>query len=456
MEKHKVCTGKRGPVLSRRVLIGGSAAVAAINIVPRYVLGGPGRTPPSEKLNIAGIGAGGQAAWDLDQVSSENIVALCDVDEVRAADTFKRHPKARKYRDFRVMLEKEKQIDAVVVAIPDHAHAVATMTAIKMGKHVYCEKPLTRTVYEARAVAKAAREAGVATQMGNQGMAFEGNRLINEWIWDGAIGDVREVHAWSDRPTHNGQLFWAQGVDRPKDTPAVPPTLDWDLWLGPAPYRPYNPAYVPFAWRGWWDFGSGGLGDMGIHNLAPVFSALKLGAPTSVNASSTLVKKETLPLACTVHYEFDARGDMPPVKLHWYDGGMLPARPDELEDDRELSREDGLIFVGDKGKMYVEGWGGNSPRLIPEERMKAYERPPKTLPRSIGHHKEWIQACKTGSPTRSNFDFAAPLTEAVLLGTVCVRVGGRKLIWDSENLKVTNLPEANEYLNYEYRSGWTL
>ncbi|MHC4228388.1 MAG: Gfo/Idh/MocA family protein, partial [Planctomycetota bacterium] len=258
MAKQKANTQRHDPAISRRALISGSAVAAAFTIVPRYVLGGPGNTPPSEKLNIAGIGVGGQGSWDLDNVGSENIVALCDVDWARAADTFKRYPKAKRYRDFRVMLEKERQVDAVVVATPDHVHAVATMTAIKMGKHAYCEKPLTRTVYEAREIAKAAREAGVATQMGNQGMAFEGNRLINEWIWDGAIGNVREVHAWSDRPTHNGKLFWAQGVDRPKDTPPVPSTLDWNLWLGPAPYKPYHPAYVPFAWRGWWDFGSGG------------------------------------------------------------------------------------------------------------------------------------------------------------------------------------------------------
>jgi len=427
-------------------------------VVPRHVLGGVGRTPPSEKLNIATIGAGGQAAWDIDNLSSENIVALCDVDLKRSAETFKKFPKAQKYRDYRVMLEEEdKNIDAVLVAVPDHSHAPATMMAIKNGKHVYCEKPLTRTVFEARAIGKAAKEAGVATQMGNQGMAFEGNRLINEWIWDGAIGNVYEVHAWSDRPTHNGKLFWAQGIERPKDKPPVPDTLDWNLWLGPAPYRPYNPAYAPFVWRGWWDFGSGGLGDMGIHNIAPVFSALKLGAPISVNASSTLPTKDSLPLASIVHYQFPARGDMPPVKLHWYDGGMMPDRPDELDEGRELSREDGLIFVGDKGKMYVEGWGGNSPRLIPEARMRDYKRPPKTLPRSIGHHAEWIKACKEGTPTRSNFgEFAGPLTEAVLLGVVCVRVGGKKLLWDSENLKVTNLPEANRYLRCKCRGGWAL
>jgi len=444
--------------LSRRALLGRTAAAAAsITVVPRHVLGGAGQTPPSEKLNIAGIGIGGQGGSDIDSVNSENIVALCDVDEAYSAGTMKRYPKAKKYRDFRKMLDQEKNIDAVVVGTPDHNHAVVSMWAIRMGKHVYCEKPLTRTVYEARALAEATRQAGVATQMGNQGMAFEGNRLINEWIWDGAIGQVREVHAWSDRPTHNGELFWAQGVDRPQDTPPVPDTLDWDLWLGPAPYRPYHPAYVPFRWRGWWDFGSGGLGDMGIHNLAPVFSALKLGAPTSVCASSTLFNDETLPLASTVHYEFAARGDTAPVTVHWYDGGIIPARPLELEEDRELSREDGLIFVGDKGKMYVEGWGGHSPRLIPEAKMKAYQRPAKTLPRSIGHHNEWLKACKEGTPTRSAFDtFAGPLTEAVLLGTVCVRAGGERLLWDSANLKVTSSEKANEYLHYEYRKGWTL
>jgi predicted dehydrogenase len=457
MKNQQSNTQKRTSKISRRSFMSNSAvAAASITIVPSYVLAGSGNIAPSEKLNIAGIGVGGQGKWDLDNVSSENIVALSDVDWKQAAGTFKQYPKARRYKDFRKMLEKEKNIDAVVVATPDHNHAVATMAAIKMGKHVYCEKPLTRTVYEARTIAKEARRAGVATQMGNQGMAFEGNRLINEWIWDGAIGPVREVHAWSDRPTHNGRLFWAQGVERPKETPPVPSTLNWDLWLGPAPYRPYHPAYVPFSWRGWWDFGSGGLGDMGIHNLAPVFSVLKLGAPTSVYSSSTLVYKETLPLASTVHYEFPAREGMPAVKLHWYDGGIIPARPEEMEEDRELSREDGLIFVGDKGKMYVEGWGGNSPRLIPEATMKAYKRPPKTLPRSIGHHKEWTEACKHGTATRSSFNFAGPLTEAVLLGTVSVRMGGKRLNWDSKNLKITNLPEANKYLHYKYRQGWTL
>ena len=391
-------------------------------------------------------------------MSGENIVALCDVDWDYANATFAKYPQAKKYKDFREMLDKETGIDAVVVGTPDHAHAIVSMAAIKRGKHVYCEKPLTRTVHEARALAEAAQQQKVATQMGNQGMAFEGNRLIKEWLADGAIGTVREVHAWSDRPTHSGKLplYWEQGIERPQDQPPVPTTLDWDLWLGPAPWRPYHPAYAPFRWRGWWDFGSGGLGDMGIHNLAPVFAALQLGAPTSVHASSTAVFPETLPLACIVHYDFPARGELPPVQLHWYDGGLVPERPPELEPGRELNREDGLLFVGDQGKMLVEGWGGHSPRLIPEQRMRDYARPPKTLPRSIGHHQEWLRACKEGTPTESSFAFAGPLTEAVLLGTVCVRCGGGQLLWDAANLKITNAPEANELLHYEYREGWTL
>ncbi|MBI5387283.1 MAG: Gfo/Idh/MocA family oxidoreductase [Verrucomicrobia bacterium] len=447
------------PRTTRRAFLSAATVTAAsFAIVPRHVLGAASQAPPSETLNIAVIGAGGRGADDIADLKGQNIVALCDADWERAAGTFKKFPKATRHRDFRVMLEKEKGIDAVVVATPDHTHAVASMAAIKLGKHVYCEKPLTRTVREARALTEAARGAKVATQMGNQGMAFEGNRLINEWLADGAIGPVREVHVWSDRPTHKGKLpfWWPQGLERPKETPPVPATLDWDLWLGPAPWRPYHPAYVPFKWRGWWDFGSGGLGDMGIHNLAPAFSALKLGAPESIHASSTPVFPESVPLASIVHYQFPARGELPPVKLHWYDGGLLPARPEELEDDRDLDPEDGLLFVGDKGKMLVEGWGGERPRLIPETRNKEYQRPPKTLPRSVGHHREWVEACKTGSPTRSNFDFAGPLTEAVLLGTISVRLGGQKLYWDSANFKVTNLPEANGLLHYPYRQGWTL
>lgn len=361
----------------RQFLASATAATAACLVVPARLL--RGADAPSNKLNLAVIGAGGRGRDNIAGLRSQNLVALCDVDWKQAAKTFEEFPDAQKYKDFRRMLEREKNIDAVVVSTPDHIHAVAAMAAIQLGKHVYCEKPLTRTVYEARQLARAAKDAKVATQMGNQGMAFEGNRLINEWLGDGAIGPVHEVHAWSDRPSSRGKLplWWPQAVERPKDTPPVPETLDWDLWLGPAPSRPYHPAYVPFRWRGWWDFGSGGLGDMGIHNLAPVFSALKLGPPTSVHSSSTPVYPESLPMASVVHYAFPAREEMPPVQLHWYDGGILPARPEELDDETLLDPEDGVIFVGEKGKMLVEGWGGARPRLIPQARHREYDSRPR-------------------------------------------------------------------------------
>ena len=459
-------TTQSSSITRRRFLADSTKAASALAVgnlllQPSRTPGAPRSLSPNEKLNIAFIGLTGRGGENIREITTaedNNVIALCDVDENNLNSAGKKFPGAKRYRDYRKLLESETSLDAVVISVPDHNHAPASMMAIKLGRHVYCEKPLTRTVKEARALTLATREAKVATQMGNQGMAFEGNRFINEWLADGAIGPVREVHAWSDRPTSNGKapLWWPQGIERPKETPPVPAHLDWDLWLGPAPLRPYHPAYVPFKWRGWWDFGSGGLGDMGIHNLAPVFSALNLGAPVSVHASSTAVPTESVPLANVVHFDFPARGNMPPVKLHWYDGGIMPPRPDELEDNRELKREDGVILVGEKGKMLIEGWGGEKPRLIPESRNKEYQRPPKTLPRSVGHHKEWLLACRTGSSTQSNFGFAGPLTEAVLLGMVCVRNGGDKINWDSANLKVTNDPDANQYLHYQYRPGWEL
>ena len=436
--------------ISRRNFMGGAlAASAAFTIVPRYVLGGAGHTPPSEKLNIAAIGAGGMGSHNIEAVSSENIVALCDVDDERAAPTFEKYPQAKKYKDYRRMLEKEKSIEAVIVATPDHTHAVAAMMAVKMGKHVYCQKPLTRTIYEARKLTEAAREANVATQMGNQGHSGEGMRLMCEWIRDGAIGLVREVHCWTNRPV------WPVGIDRPKDTPPIPPTLDWDLWLGPAPYRPYHPAYHPFKWRGWWDFGCGALGDMGCHIMDPAFAALKLAHPTSVEASFTKVNSETTPVASIVHYEFGARGDnMPPVKLHWYDGGLKPTRPEELEPGRKVA-DNGTIFVGDKGKI-ICGCYGESPRLIPETKMQAYKQPPKTIPRVVGSHEQnWVAACKGGEPACSNFDYAGLFTEVVLLGNVAIRTP-EKLTWDGPNMKCTNVPQANEYVHAQYRDGWSL
>ena len=435
--------------VTRRDFMRAAAVVAGFTLVPRNVLGGPRHTPPSEKLNIAGVGIGGRGAGDLHELESENIVALCDVDDKHAARVFRKYPDAKKYRDFRRMLDRQKNIDAVMVATPDHTHAVIAMTAIRMGKHVYCEKPLAHSIYEVRKLTEAAREAGVATQLGNQGQASEGTRLVCEFIWDGAIGPVREIHSWCNRPIS------PRGIDRPKETPPVPDTLDWDLWLGPAPRRPYHPCYHPFSWRGWWDFGSGVLGDIGCHQFAAIFRALKLGYPTSIEACSSGVNSETAPLASIVRYEFPSRGDMPPLKLTWYDGGLMPARPQELQDGLRFGNADDNLFIGDKGKMLGH-------RLIPEERSKEYGRPPRVLPRSPGHHKEWINACKGGEPAGSNFDVSGPLTEVVLLGNVALRMGqqlyekGLKLYYDGPNMKVTNLPEANQYIHSKYRDGWTL
>ncbi len=459
-----MCAGRKlRPRLSRRQFIGGTLIGGAALVLPSHVLGLGGATPPSEKLNLAGVGIGGQGAHDLEQLNSQNIVALCDVDTAYAAPIFKKYPKAKVYQDFRKMLEEQKDIDALVVATPDHLHACVSLTAIKQGKHVYCEKPLTHSVWEARQVAKAAREHKVATQMGNQAQASEETRRLCELIWDNAIGPVREAHVWTDRPS-NGLFneYWPQGVQRPKETPTVPSTLAWDLWLGPAPARAYHPAYHPFAWRGWWDFGTGALGDIGCHSFDPVFRALKLGAPISVEASSTRVNQETFPLASTVTYQFPARATMPPLKLIWYDGGLRPPRPDELEEDDEMGTG-GHLFIGDKGKiMSLRTQQRRGYVLIPESRAKQYGDPPRKLERSIGHHKEWIEACKGGKPAGANFDWAGPLTEAVLLGNVALRLQMReelmskKLMWDGAGMRFTNSDEANKFLRREYREGWTV
>lgn len=440
---------------------GATIATAAFTILPGHVLGLNGATPPSGKLSIAGIGFGGQGASDLAQMQTENIVALCDVDENHAAHVFRKYSEAKRHKDYRKMLDEQKDIDAVVVATPDHHHAFASMAAIKLGKHVYCEKPLTHSVWEARQVAQAAREHKVATQMGNQGQASEETRRLCELVWDGAIGPVREAHIWTDRPS-NGLFneYWPQGVNRPKDTPPVPSTLDWDLWLGPAPARPYHPAYLPFVWRGWWDFGTGALGDIGCHAFDPVFRALKLNVPPlSVEACSTRVNKETYPLASTVTYHFPARGELPPVKVVWYDGGLRPARPDELAEGTEMG-DNGHLLIGDRGKMLGQRRGGSL--ILPESRRKEYQDPPKTIPRSIGHYKEWIEACKGGKPGGSNFDWAGPLAETVLLGNVALRLQLReeltfqKLLWDGPSLRFTNSDAANKFIRGEYREGWSL
>ena len=415
----------------------------------------------NEKLNIASVGAGGRAAGDIQAVASENIVALCDVDATRAAGMFKRFPQAIQFRDYRQMLEKlDKQIDAVIVGTPDHHHFHASMAAIQRGKHVYCEKPLTHSVWEARELTSAARQAGVATQMGNQAQASEQTRVVQEFVLDNAIGQIREAHIWTDRPSRGlFDEYWAQGVTRPADQPAVPKTLDWDLWLGPAPERPYHSAYLPFKWRGWWDFGTGALGDIACHYFDPVFRALRLGAPMSVEASSTRVNQETYPVGSMITYRFPARDQMEPLTLVWYDGGLRPPRPAALQPG-DVMGTNGLLLVGDDDAVLMSDW--NQWKIYPQERAKQYGQPPKRLPRSAGHHAEWLAACKGGPPAGSNFDWAGPMTETVLLGNVALRSQLRNdltrlaLSWDAENLKFTNHPNANQFLRRAYRSGWEI
>jgi len=434
--------------LSRRDFVRAATTVAGFMFVPRSVLGAARRSSANEKLNIAGIGVGGQGGGDINEVSSENIVALCDVDEDRARDTFNKFPNARKYRDFRVMLEKEsKNIDAVVIATPDHIHAPAAIMAMKMGKHVYVEKPMAHTIYEARRMTEVAREMKVVTQMGNQGHAGEGLRLTYEFIHDGAIGTVTEAHVWSDRP------IWPQGIDRPAETQPVPKTLDWDLWLGPTRWRPYNSAYAPFNWRGWWDFGCGAMGDMAVHNADPAFFCLDLDAPIAAEAQTSGVNNETFPKWQIITYYFPAKGSRPPAKVIWYDGGKKPPRPPELEQGRELD-SNGILFVGDKGKILCGGWSG-APRIIPESKMKEYKRPPQTLPRSPGHHREWIQACKDNNPkgALAGFEYSGPFTESLLVGNLAVRLG-RRVEWDTKTLRSPDAPEADNYITKFYRLGY--
>ena len=444
--------------ISRRGFIGTSAtALAGLTIVPHHAVSGLGHIAPSDKLNIAGVGIGGMGRNNLANVAkTENIVALCDVDwGEQTSRVFKTYPGAKQYKDYRVMLDKQKEIDAVIVATSDHTHAVISMDAMKRSKHVFTQKPLTHTVYEAKVLAKAAKEYKVATQMGNQGQASDGPRRLREMIWNDVIGPVREVHVWTDRP-NNGlfKTYWPQGVNRPVETPPTPSELDWDLFVGPAPTRPYHPAYHPFKWRGWWDFGTGALGDIGCHSLDPVFRALKLKYPTSVQAVSTLVNTETYPSGSIVRYEFPARGEMPPLSLTWYDGGLRPLLIPELEPGMQMGAG-GTLYVGDKGKILND-------KILPASLRESYKAPEPYIPSSPGHEEEWILACKGGTPAGSDFEWAGPLTETVLLGNVALRnemkekLGGQVMTWNPDKFSFTNIPEADQFLHCEYRKGWSL
>jgi predicted dehydrogenase len=442
------------------------SAIAAITIVPRHVLGGAGYRAPSDKLNIAAVGVGGVGASYVKGCESENIAAFADVDHSLAAKTFALYPKARTYRDFRVLFDKERNIDAVIIGTPDHSHAVIAMAAIQLGKAVYVAKPMTRTIYETRAITKAARERKVATQMSVQSCASDPACRTAEWVQSGVIGQVREAHVWSDRP------IWPQWLARPAKSAPVPRKLDWDLWLGPAPQRPYHPIYHPFNFRGWVDFGTGALGDMALHSFHVVFTALKLTRPSNVEASNTVVMlpalhgdsdknwtrsrkaqyPETFPHSSIVSWDFPARDGLPPVRLNWYDGGLKPPRPQGL-DASEPWGDEGLMFVGDKGVLLSGFTGG--PRLVTAAQKAAFNPPPKTFPRSLGHYQEWISASKGGPPANCNFEFASLIAETALLGVIAQRTG-KFLVWDAENMRIPNDAAANELISSEYRRGWSL
>ncbi len=497
-------------------LLAGAVPLAGFGSEPS--LKALGYKSPNEKLNIASIGAGGKAQSDIAGcAATENIVALCDVDEKNAARTFSKYPNVPKFKDFREMLDKEgKNFDACIVTIPDHMHATAAIHAMSMGKHVYVQKPLAHTVYECRELAKAAEKYGVATQMGNQGYSNEGTRQCAEMVWSGVIGDVTEVHAWTNRPV------WPQGALPEPTTMPVPGTLDWDLWLGIAKERPYSDAYQPFTWRGFFDFGSGALGDMACHILGAPNWALRLTAPTAVECVNLEGRSDIyFPAKSVVRFDFPARGSMPPVKIFWYDAmrdpqpdfpnapkdqilGDLPqSRVDSAESDvqprerqiigevftekfftpkpeqhhehhqrsaadeanmsphdRELAKwmskigegTNGSLFMGTKGQITTGTYGENT-RLLPVEKMRDYEFPPEMLPRSPGHYRDWIRACKGGTPACSNFSVAAPFTEWIALGAIATKLKCR-LEWDADKAKITNNSEANELLKPTVRKGW--
>ena len=458
----------------------GAAALAAPLATPRIV---KGLVSANEKVNLAFIGVGGQGSSNLRSLTEEgrgqregrnereggaeregtaklvNVVALCDADENMVNQHVSRFPKAQRHADYRKMLETQKDIDAVVVSTPDHHHAFAAVMAMNFGKHCYCEKPLTHSVYEARAVAEAAARNKVATQMGNSGHSGRGVRSVVDALRAGVVGKVVEAHAWTNRP------IWPQGIPRPQGEDKLPPTMNWDLWLGPAPQRPYvgsrkgERTYHPFVWRGWWDFGTGALGDMGCHIIDPIFWGLDLGSPTSVEAEyDSPHNDETAPNWSIVRYAFAARGDRPALKFTWYDGGKLPPR--DLTDglvgpgpDGKVRLDNGVLIVGEKGRLLSDR--RTSYRLLPEADFKDFQRPPRTLPESPGHHLEWVNACKGGEPSLANFAYSGPLTEMVLLGNVAIRAG-KKIEWDAKEMKVTNAPEANRFVRREYREGWTL
>jgi predicted dehydrogenase len=477
-----------------------AVAAAGITILPSKVISGFGYKAPSDKLNIAGVGIGGKGHPNLVGMNTENIVALCDIDWKYAETCFKEFPNAKRYWDWRKMFdEMGKSIDGVMVATADHSHAGIAATALTLGKHVYCQKPLTHSVYESRLLTKLAAKHKVATQMGNQGNSGDGVRQLCEWLWNGEIGEVKEVHAWTDRP------IWPQGLQRPEKVMPVPKTLNWDLFIGPAPVRPFNEIYTPWNWRGWWDFGTGAFGDMACHILDPVYQSLKLGYPSKVRGSSTSINTESAPQAETVEFSFPARENMPklampPVKVYWYDGGLYPVFSELLPEGEDLMADGlgGCIFVGSKDTL-ICGCGGFNNRLVSGRvpNVKPYLR---RIPGAVGyvdgyHEQDWVRACKESPENRvettSNFAYSGPFNEMVLLGVLAIRLQSlnKSLKWDGPNMKFTNISDSDivkivttnefkvidghphfnmqyakfnavetaaSYIKHSYREGWSL
>lgn len=467
---------------SRRKFIRNTAITAAgFFIVPRHVLG-RGYVAPSDKLRIAGIGVGGKGQGDLLEFAKSpyvNIVALCDVDDREAAKSRTNFPKAPYYRDFREMLEKEKNnIDAVSISTPDNTHAVATLAAMQLGKHVYTQKPLTHDIYEARLLTEAAKKYKVVTQMGNQGGSGEGVRKAKEMIDAGMIGRIDNAYAWTNRPV------WPQGIPTPTGNYEVPKELDWDLWLGPAKKIDYNPAYLPFNWRGWWAFGTGALGDMACHIMDPIYRILPILYPDSVECSMATIWREmwndsqnadACPPSSIIHLNYPRTDGKGNIKVSWYDGGLLPQRPEELLPEEAFGDWDGgVLFVGKKGKLLLDCYGAN-PRLLPVKLMKEKKMPAETIARvKEGHYLQWVNACIAGygnAKTSSPFEYAGPFTESILIANLALRsftlknpalkgwgdkwLGRKKLLWDSKNMKITNFDEANQFVKRDYRDGWS-
>ncbi|MEM1259771.1 MAG: Gfo/Idh/MocA family oxidoreductase [Bacteroidota bacterium] len=429
------------------------AALAGISIVPSNVMAGFGYTAPSDKLNIAGIGVGGMGRRNLKNMNSQNIVALADVDWKYAQRCFDDYPKAKKYKDYRKMLEEmDSGIDAVMISTPDHTHYVSAADSMRAGKHVYVQKPLTHSVYESRKLRELAKETGVATQMGNQGNSSDDMRKVCEWIWNGEIGEVTKVDAWTNRP------IWPQGLERPAETPSLPPTTDWDLFIGPAEWRPYHPSYTPWNWRAWWDFGTGALGDMACHIMDPVYKALELGFPYAFEASSSQLNTESAPISEKVTYYFGERPKkgkvkMPAVEFTWYDGGLMPERPEGMKPGEHLGDwGGGAIFYGTKGTLICSTYAANPYIIGREDNPPPVTNELRRIPNAMdgGHEKDWIRACKESKENRvecsSNFDYSGPLNETVVAGNLAVRLQDlrRRLEWDAENMKITNISDNDE------------